>query len=117
MSGVALGGLALLTLGWRLRQSRAGFALALQGGAVGILYLTVFAALHLYALMPAVAAFALLVSIAVLSAILAELGAGHLAPLVGQTFSLAHAPKAHLAIESRETIAKTLLVTEGQTSL
>jgi NADPH2:quinone reductase len=45
-----------------------------------------------------------------LAAILAETGAGQVAPLVGQTFSLAEAAKAHLAIESRETLAKTLLL-------
>jgi uncharacterized membrane protein len=71
LSGVALGGVALLVLGWRLRTSRPGFALSIQGGAVGILYLTVFAALHLYALLPPVAAFALLTSVAALSALLA----------------------------------------------
>jgi uncharacterized membrane protein len=71
LSGVALGGVALLVLGWRLRTSRPGFALSIQGGAVGILYLTVFAAFHLYALIPPVAAFALLTSIAALSALLA----------------------------------------------
>ena len=58
-------------LGWRLRTSRPGFALSIQGGAVGILYSTVFAAFHLYALIPPVAAFALLTSIAALSALLA----------------------------------------------
>ena len=45
-----------------------------------------------------------------LAASLAEIGAGRVAPLVGQTFSLAEASKAHLAIESRETVAKTLLL-------
>ncbi len=45
-----------------------------------------------------------------LAAVLAEIGAGRVAPLVGQTFSLAEAAKAHLAIESRETVAKTLLL-------
>ncbi len=44
-----------------------------------------------------------------IAAILGEIGAGRVAPLVGQTFSLAEASKAHLAIESRETVAKTLL--------
>lgn len=71
LSGVALGAVVLLVLGWRLRTSRPGFALSIQGGAIGILYLTVFGALHLYALMPPVAAFALLTSIAALSALLA----------------------------------------------
>jgi NADPH:quinone reductase len=45
-----------------------------------------------------------------LTAVLAEVGAGRLAPFVGQTFSLAEAWQAHLAIESRETVAKTLLL-------
>ncbi len=45
-----------------------------------------------------------------LAAILSEIDAGRATPLVGQTFSLAEAAKAHLAIESRETIAKTLLL-------
>jgi NADPH2:quinone reductase len=46
-----------------------------------------------------------------LATILAEIGAGRATPLLGQTFSLAEAAKAHLAIESRETVAKTLLLT------
>jgi NADPH:quinone reductase len=49
-----------------------------------------------------------------LAAILAELGAGQVVPLVGQTFSLAEAAKAHLAIESRETLAKTLLLSPSR---
>jgi uncharacterized membrane protein len=32
MAGVSLGGAALLVLSWRLRGSRSGYALALQGG-------------------------------------------------------------------------------------
>ncbi len=61
LAGVALGGVALLVLGWRLRGRRAGYAMALQGGGVGVLYLTVFAALRLYQLLSPLAAFALLV--------------------------------------------------------
>ena len=49
-----------------------------------------------------------------LKAILSELRADRLAPLVGQTFSLAEASKAHLAIESRETVAKTLLLSDAE---
>jgi NADPH:quinone reductase-like Zn-dependent oxidoreductase len=48
-----------------------------------------------------------------LTAVLAEVGGGRVAALIGQTFSLAEASKAHLAIESRETLAKTLLLTEA----
>ncbi|WP_417912344.1 DUF2339 domain-containing protein, partial [Candidatus Electronema sp. TJ] len=58
--GVALGGLALLGLGWFQRQTRPGFALLAQGGGIGIMYLTVFAAFKLYHLLPAPLAFALL---------------------------------------------------------
>jgi uncharacterized membrane protein len=71
LSAVALGGIALLAVGWRLRVSRHAYAMILQGGGVGVLYLTVFGALRLYALIPPAAAFALLVAIAALSAWLA----------------------------------------------
>lgn len=73
LCGVAVGALALLVLGWRLRTKRLGYALALQGGAVGILYLTVFAAQHLYSLLSPTAAFALLAAVSVLTATLAVL--------------------------------------------
>jgi NADPH2:quinone reductase len=46
-----------------------------------------------------------------LHAVLGEIKGGRVAPVVGQTFSLADASKAHLGIEARETVAKTLLVT------
>ena len=45
-----------------------------------------------------------------LVAILEELRHERVAPLVGQTFPLRDAEKAHLAIEARETVAKSLLV-------
>ena len=71
IAGVALGGIALLALGWRLRDRRTAYAMILQGGGVGVLYLTVFAALKLYALVPPTAAFVLLFLIAGLSSWLA----------------------------------------------
>ena len=71
LAGAAFGGIALLVIGWWLRERRASYALTLQGGGIGILYLTVFAALRLYNLLPAAAAFALLVGIVVFSALLA----------------------------------------------
>jgi uncharacterized membrane protein len=73
LSGVAMGGIVLLVLGWRLRAKRPGYALALQGGAVGILYLTVFAGLKVYSVLPAGAAFVLLVVLAAFTAALAIL--------------------------------------------
>jgi len=43
--------------------------------------------------------------------VLAQLAGRRVAPLIGQTFSLAEAAKAHEAIEARRTTAKTLLLT------
>jgi uncharacterized membrane protein len=71
LAAVAAGGIVLLAIGWRLRQERAGYAMILQGAGIAILYLTVFASLRLYQLMPEVAAFGFLVWIAVVSAFLA----------------------------------------------
>lgn len=73
MSGIALFGVGLLVLGWRLRSNRQQYAWALQGGGVGVLYLTVFAAMKLYQLIPTSAAFTLLIVIAFLSAAIAVL--------------------------------------------
>ena len=71
--GVAIGAAVMLGLGWRWRSSRRHYALALQGGGVGVLYLTVFFALRPYALLSPAAAFALLAAIGLLSALLAIL--------------------------------------------
>jgi len=71
LSFVALGGIALLIVGWRLRLRRPGYAMVLQGGGVGVLYLTAFAAYRLYALLPPGLTFAVLVAVAGLSSWLA----------------------------------------------
>ena len=99
--GVAAGATALLVLGWRLRASRPGYALALQGGGVGLLYLTLFAALRLYGLLPPAAALALLTGVATFSAALAVLqdsrslailgvAGGFLAPILTSTGGGSH---------------------------
>ena len=96
LAAVAIVAVVLLVLGWRLRVKRAAYALVLQGGAIAILYLTVFAAFRLYALLPAAGTFALLVAIAALSAALAILqnsltvallgiAGGFLAPILAST--------------------------------
>jgi len=93
LAAVAAGAMTLLLTGWRLRLRRPGYALALQGGGIGVLYLTVFAALRLYGLVPAGAALVLLMLIAALSAMLAVVqnaqslailgaGGGFLAPVL-----------------------------------
>jgi uncharacterized membrane protein len=68
---IALGGVAMLVVGWRLRRSHFAYAMVLQGGGVGILYLTVFGALRLYHMLPPVFAFALLVWVCAISSWLA----------------------------------------------
>lgn len=59
LAAIALAALAGLVLGWRQREHKRGFGLSLQGGAVGVLLLVVFAAFKLYHFIPAGAAFAL----------------------------------------------------------
>lgn len=61
LAGVAMAATGALWFGWRQRERRPAFALALQGGAIGLLFLTVFAAFQLYQLLPALPAFGLLV--------------------------------------------------------
>lgn len=101
LSGVAFGAFALFALGWKLRVRRRGFALALQGGAIGVLYLTLFAALRLYQLLPPGPTFLLMAALGVISCLLAVkqdslaltmLGAtgGFLAPVLASTGQGSH---------------------------
>ncbi|WP_334177655.1 DUF2339 domain-containing protein [Pseudoxanthomonas sp.] len=59
LAGIAAAALGALVFAWRKRDSKRTFALSLQGGAIGVLLLVVFAAFKLFGLMPAGAAFAL----------------------------------------------------------
>lgn len=68
---LAAAAIGLLAVGWRLRESRSVYAQTLQGGGVAGLYLTVFAATRLYALLPPGAALMLMVVIVVAAAALA----------------------------------------------
>jgi uncharacterized membrane protein len=69
--GVALVAVALQVVGWRLRERRRTYALVLQGGAVAVLYLTIFAAMRLHPLIAPSLGFMLLVAVVVFSTILA----------------------------------------------
>jgi uncharacterized membrane protein len=60
---IAIVALAGLALGWRERVRRRAFGLALQGGALGVLLMTVFAAFRVYALIPATPAFAAMIAL------------------------------------------------------
>lgn len=73
MAGIALTGLALMVVGWRLRHNRLGYAVALQGGGIGITYLTIFASFRLYHLLPPTMVFSLMLLVCMLSAALAVL--------------------------------------------
>ena len=96
--GAAFGGLVLLVFGWRLRLSKTIYALLLQGGGIGVIYITIFAAFRLADLLPPTLTFALLVffsafavALAILQdskalAIYAVLG-GFLAPFLASTGS------------------------------
>jgi uncharacterized membrane protein len=70
---VAGGGLALIVIGWRLRDKMPVYALSLQGGGAGVMFLTIFAAYRLWDLLPSPLAFALLVALAFCTGALAVL--------------------------------------------
>lgn len=96
LAAAAIGAAVLFALGWRLRHRRRGFALALQGGAIGVLYLILYSSLHLYQLLTPGLAFVLMAGLGIASLLLATrqdslafamLGAigGYLAPLLAST--------------------------------
>lgn len=64
LGGAAAGGLALAALGMRLARTRPAYGLSLQGGGMGIVYLTVFAAFRLYDVLAPLPAIALLAAVA-----------------------------------------------------
>ena len=63
----------LLAIGWRLREKLPVYALSLQGGGIGMLYLTIFAAFRLHEIVPAPFAFALLLALTAFTGVLAVL--------------------------------------------
>ncbi|GAB1440802.1 DUF2339 domain-containing protein [Providencia sp.] len=97
----AVGCLALLGIGWWLRNKKALFGLILQAGGIGCLYITIFAAFKLYTMLPYGMAFAFMLLICAASialallqrticlAILASLG-GYLAPILLSTGGGSH---------------------------
>jgi uncharacterized membrane protein len=94
--GASLVALTMLAIGWRLRESRHTYALILQGGGIGVLYLVIFGAFRLFSLLPAPAAFAMLVAVSAGCAVLAVaqnslalaafgVAGGFLAPILAST--------------------------------
>lgn len=99
--GIGLTGMALLAVGWRLRHRKGIYALLLQGGGVGVMYLNVFGAAKLYNLIPAQGALAVMVALVALSGLLAVLqnakylafygaAGGFLAPVLASTGGGSH---------------------------
>jgi uncharacterized membrane protein len=99
--GVAGFAAFLLAFGWRKRTLNRVFALSIQGGGIGVLFLTVFAAFRLHGLLSPTIAFGLLVVITAAAGVLAIkqesrafaiLGTtgGFLAPLLASTGSGNH---------------------------
>lgn len=92
------GCLALLGIGWWLRKKNLIYALILQGGGIGGIYITIFAATKIYDFIPIGIALAIMVFICIVSvilavlhraislAVLASLG-GYLAPVLLSTGS------------------------------
>ncbi len=70
---IAVASLAALGFGWRERERNPAFGLSLQGGAIGMLMLTVFAAYKYFNLLPAGLSFGLIVVLVAGAALLAVL--------------------------------------------
>ena len=73
LMGVALFGIGLLVLGWRLREKNRTYALSVQGGGIGVLFVTIYASYQLYDLLPSTLAFGLLVAVTAAAMALAVL--------------------------------------------
>jgi len=98
---VAAGGLVLIATGWRLRERMRIYALSLQGGGVGVLFLTIFAAFRLWQLLPPALALVLLVMLTFFTGALAVkqnsrtlailgIAGGFLAPILTSTGQGSH---------------------------
>ena len=107
-AGVAMVGIVLTAIGWRLRDRRdaaggSGYGLILQGAGIGVFYLTTLGALRLNPLLTPDLAFAFMALVAVCGAVLAVLqdapwlafvsvAEGFAAPVLVSTGSDAFAP-------------------------
>jgi uncharacterized membrane protein len=73
LAGIVMADIALLSWGWRLRLSRPGISLPIQGAGLAILMLVTFGAFRLYQLIPSSLAFGLLFVLTAFTCILAVL--------------------------------------------
>ncbi|QLI80875.1 DUF2339 domain-containing protein [Chitinibacter fontanus] len=70
LAGLCLGAVVIFSVGWRLRETRRSYALIMQGGALGLLYFTIYGAMKIYHLLPTSWAFILLALLGVAAAVL-----------------------------------------------
>lgn len=68
---IAVGACVMFGFGWRLREKRRQYGLLLQGGAIGILYITTFAASSIFYVIPLGLAFAILFALVIFSCLIA----------------------------------------------
>ncbi len=68
---IGAGGIIMGVLGWRLRVKKPAYALVLQGGGIGVLFLVIYAAGNIYTLMSPLAGFLAMVVLVLLSGWLA----------------------------------------------
>ncbi len=68
-----VGAMALISVGWYIREKRKGYALALQAGGIGIIYLITYASFQYYQFIPQSAAFFVLIFLTTISALFAVL--------------------------------------------
>ncbi|MFA5965392.1 MAG: DUF2339 domain-containing protein [Sphingomonas sp.] len=73
LAAVVAVGIVLLVVGFRTRMRRPAFGLALQGGGVATIYLTIFAAARVFDVMPVAPAYALMILVSALGCALALL--------------------------------------------
>ncbi|HEX8610589.1 MAG TPA: DUF2339 domain-containing protein [Telluria sp.] len=101
LAGIVLADIALLVWGWRIRDSRRGISLPVQGAALGILMLVTFGAFRIYHLIPSGMAFGLLFALTFFTCLLAVLqnafwlavfgiSGGFLAPIMTSTGQGSH---------------------------
>jgi uncharacterized membrane protein len=80
---VAAAGVAMLIIGWRLRHKARVYALSMQGGGAGILFLTVFASLRLWQLLSPGLAFVILCALTAFTGTLAVLQNARILAVLG----------------------------------
>lgn len=101
LAAVAFVAIAMLLIGWRLRLKNAAYALVMQGGAVAVLYLTVFSSARYYAVLPLGLAFVIMLALVAFSCYLAlrqdskslaifATAGGFLAPILASSDSGSH---------------------------